>query len=195
MIMNSLEKIRLQLDHYVQLNDQEWEYFRSKLKKKNYAAKHMILEAGDTANHFIYIVKGLIRVYYLKDGKEVNTYFSCDNQFVSVYSSFVTQSPSFEYMEVLEDTSVYYLTYKDGQDIFSAGAIFERLGRLMAEKHYLFLLSRTLKMQSKDAKARYLDFISTEDKKIVQQVPQQMIASYLGIAPESLSRIKKQMLN
>jgi CRP-like cAMP-binding protein len=93
----------------------------------------------------------------------------------------------------LKISVVYTLSFQNLTELYNESSKFEKLGRILAEKNYLCVLDRTLTMQTKTAKEKYLDFLDNYDPKIVQRVPQHQIASFLGIAPESLSRIRKEL--
>ncbi|CAM1356901.1 MULTISPECIES: Crp/Fnr family transcriptional regulator [Tenacibaculum] len=188
--MNELHKI---LEELIGLTDNEWGVFKSLLKKRDVKAKTLIIKEGSIAKNLYFIDSGLLRSYYFLDGKEINSYFSCDNQFISIFSSFINQTPSLEILETIEDSCVYELSYYSLSELYTKSANFEKLGRILAEKNYLCALERTSTMQTKTAKEKYLDFIKKYNKKIVQRVPQHQIASFLGIAPESLSRVRKEI--
>ncbi len=188
--MSELQKI---LEELIGLTNNEYENFSAKLKRKKYSAKTLIVKESTIARNIYFIESGLLRAYHLRDGKEITTYFACDKQFISIFSSFITQSVSLEFLEAIEDSIVHELSYESLLQLYSESSKFEKLGRILAEKNYLCILGRTLVMQTKTAKEKYLDFIENYDMKIVQRVPQHQIASFLGIAPESLSRIRKEI--
>jgi CRP-like cAMP-binding protein len=188
--MDELKKI---LKDLIQLTEPEWNILKDKLIRKEFKAKSIIIREGKIADCIYFIDKGLLRTYFLQDGKEVNTYFACDGQFITSYSSFISQTPSYEYLETIENSSVYSISFANMTELYKIASKFEKLGRIMAEKNYLCVIDRTRKMQTLTAKQKYLDFIDSYDKKIVQRVPQHQIASYLGIAPESLSRVRKHI--
>jgi CRP-like cAMP-binding protein len=188
--MNELNKI---LNELIGLTKSEWENFHVKLKRKKLNAKTAIIKEGSIAHNIYFIEYGLLRTYHLQDGKEINTYFACDNQFISTFSSFITQTASFETLEAIENSVVYELSYQALSELYSEFPKFEKLGRILAEKNYLCVLDRTLTMQTKTAKEKYLEFIKNYDSNIIQKVPQYMIATFLGIAPESLSRARKEI--
>ncbi|WP_298475944.1 Crp/Fnr family transcriptional regulator [uncultured Maribacter sp.] len=188
--MNELYQI---LNKLIGLTKEEWQDFYTKLNRKEYNAKTVIINEGSIAQNLYFIENGLLRTYHLQDGKEMNTYFACDTQFISTFSSFISQAPSFETLEVIEHSIVYELSYKKLNILYQESSKFEKLGRILAEKNYLCVLDRTLTMQTKNAKEKYLEFIKNYETKIVQRVPQHMIATFLGITPESLSRIKKEI--
>ncbi len=188
--MTELYKI---LKESVGLVKSEIQSLSAKLKKKEYKAKTTIIREGSIAHKLYFIESGLLRTYHLLEGKEISTYFASDNQFISTYSSFISQTPSLEVLETIEDSTVYELSYQSLLELYKESLRFEKLGRILAEKNYLCVLDRTLTMQTKTAKDKYLDFIENYDPKIIQRTPQHMIASFLGITPESLSRIRKQV--
>jgi CRP-like cAMP-binding protein len=188
--MNELHKI---LEDLIGITEDEWKHFYVKLNRKEFKKKTAIIKGGSTAKNLYFIENGLLRTYYLQDGKEINTYFACDNQFISTFSSFISQTASFEILETIEDSVVYELSFKSLTELYGESSKFEKLGRILAEKNYLCIIDRTLTMQTKTAREKYLDFIENYNKKIIQRVPQHQIASFLGIAPESLSRVRKEI--
>ena len=188
--MNELKKL---LKEIIGLTEDECLFFYSKLYKKEFKAKTLIVKEGRIANNLYFIESGILRTYFLQNGKEINTHFACDNQFFSTFSSFITQTPSFEYLEVIEDSFVYSLSFNSLKELYQESSTFEKLGRILAEKNYLCILDRTQLMQTKTAEEKYLDFIKNYDQKIIRRVPQFQIASFLGVAPESLSRIRKKI--
>ena len=177
----------------IQLTDSEWNILSKKLVRKDFESKSIIIREGSIADSIYFIEKGLLRTYYLLNGKEINTYFACDRQFITSYSSFIAQTPSLEYLETIENSIVYSISFSTMTGLYNVSSKFEKLGRIMAEENYLCVIDRTRKMQTLTAKQKYLDFIDSYDKMIVQRVPQYQIASYLGITPESLSRVRKQI--
>lgn len=189
--MDEIRKLLIQL---IGIDEQEWCAFQKELVPGHYTAKSMIVRAGTVAHRLYFIERGLARTYYIQDGKEVNTYFSSDNQFISTFESFITQRASSEFLETIEDSQVYSLSYKALTGLYRENSKFEKLGRILAEENYLCVLDRTFAMQTKTAKEKYIYFLEKYDAKIVQRVPQHMIASFLGIAPESLSRIRRQLV-
>jgi CRP-like cAMP-binding protein len=104
--MNELNKI---LEKSIGLTESEWEEFYNQLKRKECKAKTLLIEEGKTAKTLYFIESGLFRTYKNIDEKEVTTYFACDNQFITVFDSFINQTSSSEVLEVIEDSIVYEL--------------------------------------------------------------------------------------
>lgn len=187
-----IENITKQINAYYKFSEAEFELIKSKFQYNKYKPKEFILVEGQTSTHIHFIETGLVRVYYLKDGKEVTTYLSCDNGFVSSYSSFINQTKSYESIQCLESTETFSISHQAMQELYEIIPQWQRIGRLLAEQNVLCLADRLLRMQSIPAKEKYLDFLKTSPEKIVTRTPLIHIASYLGITPESLSRIRKQ---
>lgn len=186
-------QLKIILEEFIGINEEEWAVFEQELSKEHFQAKTTVIGTGITAQKIYFIESGLMRTYYLQDGKEITTYFSCDNQFIATYASFLTQTPSMEFLETLEESSVITLSHSSLMKLYKLSPKYEKLSRIIAEQNFLCILERTHIMQTKKATDRYLDFINNNEKKIVQNAPQHQIASFLRITPESLSRIRKQL--
>lgn len=188
-----MEYIKALLQQHLTISEEEWALFKTHLVERSYAAKTLVVKEGKIAQNIYFIESGLMRAYYLEEGKEINTYFSGNQALITVFSSFLCQKPSIEYLEAVEDSKAYSLSYTALYRLYEQFPKFERFGRILAEQNYLCILDRTLLMQSKTAKQRYLDFIETTTPQIIQGLPLYHIASFLGIAPESLSRIRREL--
>ncbi|NOQ75833.1 MAG: cyclic nucleotide-binding domain-containing protein [Crocinitomix sp.] len=182
------------LQNMLPITESEWDIIRNVIIEKRINPKEQLINDGQIAKAIYFVKDGLLRVYHLKDGKEITTYFSSDGLFISTYSSFITQKPTFEILEAIEESIVYEFSYQALNNLYQLDPKFEKIGRYLAEQNYLCIFERTLSMQTKTAKEKYLDFITTNHPKIVQRAPQHQIASFLGIAPESLSRIRREIV-
>jgi CRP-like cAMP-binding protein len=154
-------------------------------------AKQFLAPMGKVSNKLFFIINGLARVYYLKDGKEITTYLSCDEGFIASYSSFINQTPSFENIQCIENCEVLSITFEKMQFLYHQIPNWERVGRILAEQNYLCIADRVLKLQMIPAKEKYSTFLASAPAKIIQRTPLIYIASFLGITPESLSRIRQ----
>jgi CRP-like cAMP-binding protein len=173
--------------------EQELEKICSYFESNNYSAKDFILSINAISNKIHFITTGLVRVFYLKEDKEITSYLACDIDFITAFSSYINQSKSFEAIQCIEATETLSITYDKMQELYKTIPQFEKIGRIMAERNYLCMADRILKLQMVPAKEKYLDFLHTAPPKIIQRTPLIHIASYLGITPESLSRIRKSI--
>lgn len=130
-----------------------------------------------------------MRAFRLTGGTEYTHHFFVKNWFATDYQSYLTGQPSALYMESLTEVSYYEFDKKNVLDFFTMHPSFEKLGRIIAEQAYLMMVERLVDFQTHNLKDRYLRLIN-EYPQLFQQVPQKYIASYLGVAEQSLSRIK-----
>lgn len=154
----------------------------------------MLLQQGEICRFEAYIVKGCVKKYYLdQNGDEVILQFAVEDWWISDISSFADQKPSNLFIETLEDTEVLIIDFEGKQQLFEQIPKFERVFRIMLQRAYSVLESRFYATIAHSAETRYIEFLKKYPG-IPQRVPQQQIASYLGITAESLSRIKKKLV-
>jgi CRP-like cAMP-binding protein len=187
------QELKKQILAIAPFTEKELETICNCFEPNSYSQKDFMVTTGVVSNKIHFILKGLIRLFYIKDGKEITTYLACDGDFVSSYSSFINQTHSFEAIQCIEACETLEVTYDQMQKLYQTIPQFEKIGRVMAEKNYLCMVDRVLKLQMVPAKEKYLDFLKSSPSKIVQRTPLIYIASFLGITPESLSRIRKSI--
>lgn len=136
---------------------------------------------------------GSLRSFHLKDGEDITQTFFFAGNYATDYESFLTQRPSAVYIQAMEDTEVIQCHYDDLQKLYAASHTGERLGRLIAENIFLGLSLRNRHFLLDDPETRYLALMK-ERPKVIAHIPLKHIASYLGIKPESLSRIRARMV-
>ncbi|GAA3763812.1 Crp/Fnr family transcriptional regulator [Flavobacterium ginsengiterrae] len=189
--MNS--SLQKQITAIASFSENEIEKIASCFEYEKYKTKEYLSEMGKISNRIFFILNGLARVYYLKDGKEITTYLSCDDGFIASYSSFINQTQSFENIQCIEDCEVLSITFEKMQFLYNDIPNWERVGRILAEQNYLCMADRVLKLQMIPAKEKYLTFLESAPAKIIQRTPLIYIASFLGITAESLSRIRQDI--
>jgi len=144
---------------------------------------------GDTCKNIYFIQQGAVKQYYISDGKEFIQNFFFEKNMACHFNSFLTQTSSNCYLEAIENTTLLVLSYHDFQKVCETHPEFNEhlaisMARMNTQRINLLLLS--------DALLRYKKFIKDEPN-VLQRVPQYMAASYLGMTPETLSRIRKKM--
>jgi CRP-like cAMP-binding protein len=156
--------------------------------------KHYLFEAGKPCTHEGFVVEGSFRLYYIDfKGLEHVLYFAFEEWWVGDMASFYTGEPSGLNAQALEDSKILVIDPLKKEALFEAVPALERLFRIITQKHLAVLQKRFLLTVSASASERYQELIKRSPG-IEQLVPQHQIASYLGILPESLSRMKKQLL-
>ncbi len=173
-------------------SERDWEIILPKLARQEFSKKHILTKAGQTENCLSFIESGVARFYIPKQEKDLTFNIVFDNGFLSAYDSFLTQTPSTYNIETLTDTTLWRLTYSDLQIIYKETEIGNIIGRQASEELFLKKQKRELALLNLTAEQRYLNLFS-EQPKLIQQIPLKYIASYIGITPQALSRIRKRI--
>lgn len=154
--------------------------------------KHVLLKQGQVCDHVYFVIKGLLRSYYLKDGVDICSRFTQEQHIVFSINSFYTRKPSYEFIETIEDCTLAKISYDNLQEIYKKHLEFNYIARVWTE-HYCSMSEERLYMLRKHkAQDRYLFFLENYPD-LLQRVPLTYIASYLGMNLETLSRIRKKI--
>lgn len=181
------------LRQQVNISDEDWHIFSSCFEAKTYPAKTFYLQAGEMENYLCFVDSGVTRFYVeAANGDETTVGFGFDGWFMCVYSSFYTRTPSRYYGETITDTHVWRIHYDDLQKLFDRLPVVERIGRLATQQMLLFKSERELSLLTRTAEERYLDLLSKAPQ-LFRYVPLKHLASYIGITPQALSRIRKRI--
>ena len=162
------------------------------LKQKEYKKKSLLLQAGQISKNIFFIEKGLTRCFYLKETTEVCSWFMKEGDVIISVESFFKQLPSYESVQALEDTLVYYIDYEELQYIYRNFLEFNFIARVLTEKYYTLAEQRLFSLRMQKASERYQHILKNFPE-LIQRVPSTYLASYLGITLETLSRIKAKL--
>lgn len=184
-----METIRLYFTKFLKLNDSEWNDFEKCIIKINVSKNEQILNQGEHCNFIAFIQEGSFRFYYDKDGEFKITAFFFQGDFISNYRSFLTGKPSDHFIEAMQDAVIYKINLNELNSLYDKHKNMERLGRLIAENLYLSVANRLDSFLFQTPEERYKSLIE-RNSRLLQEVPQYMLASYLGVKPETLSRIR-----
>lgn len=162
-------------------------------KTKQFTKGEFLLQEGEKCEVSFYVEQGLLKQYYIDDrGKEHILQFGPENWFVTDRDSVYFNEPSKYFIQALEDTLVLMVNEELINKLSRENPNFLALNHKLLHNHIRQLQKRIVQLLSGTAEERYLDFIKTYPD-ILMRVPQTMVASYLGIAPESLSRVRKEL--
>jgi len=185
-------QIKEYLEQIVKLSDKDWELFSSKLKRVECKKRTTLVKVGEVENHLNFIEKGSIRLFIPKEENDITFGFCFKGQFMSAYDSFLTQLPSNYQTETLTETILWRLTFDDLKDIYAHTKIGNTIGRVTAENLFLMKSKRELSLLNDTAERRYLNLF-TERPQLIKEIPLKYIASYIGVTPQALSRIRKRI--
>ena len=181
------------IGRYVSINDHEAGALQSILRLRSVQKKELLIRPGEASDHQWYVVQGALRNYYLSpDGQEHTLQFAIEDWFISDFGSYVQREPATLFIEALEDSTLLQLSYSEIEVLCDTYPVFERFFRLVAQKAFAYSQKRVLSNLGLTAAERYESFRSLYPE-IVQRVPQYALASYLGMTPEFLSRIRRQI--
>jgi CRP-like cAMP-binding protein len=180
------------IQHYITLSSRDEEMIRKLFHERKLKKGEHLLEAGNICKYITFIQEGLVRYYFSNDGEEQISYFNKEEEFVCDYQSFLPQTPSRINIQALEDTTIYIISYADMQLLYKQVEHGERFGRLGIEEVFINVTAQVNSLYNDPPEVRYQQFLQRFPD-IGQRIPQYYIASYIGVKPQSLSRIRKRL--
>ncbi|NBA86725.1 cyclic nucleotide-binding domain-containing protein [Emticicia sp. CRIBPO] len=180
------------LEQKIKLTENEWTFFTSGLVRQEFPSKKIILKKGETEKYISFIEKGSVRFFVPNDESELTFAFIFENDLVCAYDSFLTQTPCQYAAETLTPTVIWRFSYDTLQKLYSELPVSNIIGRIASEEIYLKKAKRELSFLLDSAEERYLR-IFTERPNLLKEIPLKYIASYIGISPQALSRIRKRI--
>jgi len=188
-----LQNFKNYLLTHTQITESEYSSLFDLVEVKTILKGEFLLQKGEHCKHSFFIENGLARFYSIdKDGKEHIIQFAPENWFVVDRASVFFNEPSEYYIDTIEDTTAVFLD----ENFFCAASetvsFFSKYNEFLLQNHIKHLQNRINLLLSAQAEERYLKFIKLYPD-LTLRIPQWMIASYLGITPESLSRVRKEL--
>ncbi len=180
------------LSKNIPLTDENWEIYSSKNVRKEYKKKDLILKEGEVENYLSFVEEGTARLFFIKQNKELTTRFVFKHQYLTSYDSFLQRSPSRCTVEALTDMVVWQIHYDDLQEVYRTSPVGNLIGRLTVENIYLAKLNKEYSYLSESAEERYLKLMK-EQPDLFQLIPLKHIATFMGITPQALSRIRRRI--
>jgi CRP-like cAMP-binding protein len=185
----NLEKF---ITKYVNLSDAELEDITTRFKSKVVKKNNYLLRQGDTCKDLVFVQKGCLRLYYLKDEIEVSVWFAFQQSSAIEIYSFISGNPSNYFLQAIEDSEVLYLPKAELNKLYQYQPKMQEMMRNFWEDVILNLINRFTALQTDSAEKRYLDLLNKPA--YLETIPQKYLASFIGVTPTSLSRIRKQII-
>lgn len=188
-----METLKHILNHVLPINEANWTALKPFLTVKKLEAKQNILLPPDVCKFIAFIKLGSARTYRVDNHlTETNLLLCAENEFITDYESFITQKSAKLYIETLEESELIFLDHKGLMTLYESSFYWNKFGRLISEQIFINSKRRTEALLFQSPKERYLELIANQPA-FFQKYPLKHIASYLGITPQSLSRIRKQL--
>ena len=171
-------------------SDGELEYAMQFFHPKTVTKNEFFNKSGRVSDKLGFVTKGLLRSFYILKGKETTTYFQLPGSVAIDLKSFVKKLPSIENIQAVSDSELMVIRRKDLYSLYKEDWKWQQVGRVLTENAYIEMEERSITLQIQSAHDRYLKFL-VEFPEVIRYVPLHQIASFLGVSPETLSRIRK----
>jgi CRP/FNR family transcriptional regulator, anaerobic regulatory protein len=183
--------VRVFIEKYTPISNENWQLIKICLEKKTYSKEQLLVEEGKVCKTLYFLESGLLRFFISKEGNEITKFFTEAPYCFTSQRSFTAQKPANENIETLEDCIIWEMSQTDAFRLLENPSWSEFVRKLVQEVQG-FTEEILEEIQTETAENRYRKMIETANP-LLQRVPLKHLASYFGIAPQSLSRIRKQI--
>ena len=190
------DEIYLSLKKYFTSNltasEEQVNLFCSKFKAKRTKRNEILLHVGEVNPYMYFVNSGCLRIYMMDaEGREATRFLVMDGRFGTAFPSFILQEPSLAYIQTIEASELLYINFADFRGLMDTFPGWETVYRINLEKDYIASIKRIESLITMDAKERY-HLLMASDPQMIQRLPSKIIADYLGISQETLSRLKSK---
>jgi CRP-like cAMP-binding protein len=186
-----LDTVRQFIEKYTDLPTNEWNEISCCFEKRIVEKDEILLAEGKICKHLYFVESGLLRFYINKDGNDITKFFTDAPYFFTSQVSFNAQQPAAENIQALEKSVVFQIAYKQSNELFRLKS-WSEFGRKITQEVQFFTEAILEQLQTETAEFRYERMLKNNPK-LINRIPLMHLASYLGIAPQSLSRIRKKL--
>ncbi|MCB9181845.1 MAG: Crp/Fnr family transcriptional regulator [Flavobacteriales bacterium] len=188
--MDAHDVLSAHFDRYLALNEAERNALKMLSRVRRLKKRGFLLQEGEVCRSYAYVVEGLLRMYELDErGVEHNLQFAQENEWIVDIGSFHAEKPSSLFIEAMEPSTVVCIDHADLLQLYTEHPKFDRNFRVIIEDQFVELQQRMLRRNASSAEQRYAHFVE-QHPALAARVPNVHIASYLGVTPEFLSRLK-----
>lgn len=188
-----MDKLIGYFNNYLSLSETEKAELIARFTKRQIKRRQFILQEGDVCTHYVFVVEGCMKMYKVdENGKEHNLQFAAENDWLADIDSLHNEGPSKLYIEAIEPSQILQIAKSDLWYLYTHYHKFDRIFRVMIENKFIELQNRVLQNISSTAHERYNAFL-VQYPNLSRRLPNTQIASYLGITPEFLSKIRGEI--
>jgi len=187
----TMEDLNAMLERTSIFSPDEISAISSRFKVNHIDNKVVLLVAGNVAKEMYFLSKGCLRLYYLKDGEEISAYFFTEGGFAGSYDSFITKQPSRHSIEAVEQSLLYSISFQKLQDLYAQIPKMNEFIRQVIEERFVALHQLFTSQILDSPEERYLNLLKYRPD-LLQRIPLYQLATFLGVTPVSLSRIRKR---
>jgi CRP-like cAMP-binding protein len=187
-----MDALRKFIENYSSISDEDWNKISLSFEKINIEKDEILLEEGKVCKHLYFIETGLLRFFINKDGNEVTKFFTEAPYCFTSQVSFTSEKPSKENIQAIEKSVLWQTTLKQANDLLELKSWNAFVRKLIQEVQY-YTEEILQEIQTETAENRYSKMIK-ENNELLQRIPLKYLASYFGIAPQSLSRIRNKII-
>ncbi|WPO78884.1 Crp/Fnr family transcriptional regulator [Flavobacterium sp. KACC 22761] len=189
--MDALKNV---ITSFVPMSDEEYDLMLPIINRIEVKKDTDLLQQGEICRHIYFIESGFFRMFYVDyRGNEINSRFAKPNDFLVDFASFITQRMAHYSCRAMEDSKVIALEYAAVEKLYNSCPNWSKFGRLIAEYAYLIIIERQEMLHFQTPEERYKTILKKEPY-LFQMISQNQLSSYIGIKPESLSRLRKRMI-
>lgn len=180
------------LKKYASLTEEEITYLSTKLVIKTYDKNEVIFSEGSVARTIYFVLKGCVRLFYTVDGLEKTAFFYTEGDFICAGESYNLEVPAIENYQAIEEAVLVHFDKYLNEKLMQSFPVFQNIALVATENELIACQKMLASFVTQSPTKRYLKLLETNGA-LFLRVPQQYIASYLGVSPETLSRIKKRV--
>ncbi|MFX0557462.1 Crp/Fnr family transcriptional regulator [Maribacter sp. CXY002] len=188
------EPLIAHFETYLPFEKEEVDLIESRISYRNLKRREHIMVSGEVCRHYTFVLKGILRLYVLDDeGKEHNILFAGENEWISDITSFHATRPGLSNIQAIEGSEIIQINQEDLYHLYLNIPKLDRIFKVITEEKYVELQNRVFHTISSTAQQRYLAFLE-QYPHLANRLPNTQVASYLGITPEFLSIIRKELV-
>ncbi|MDB4292299.1 hypothetical protein N9954_02760 [Maribacter sp.] len=186
-----MKEFRTFIEKYEEIPNADWELISARFRKKEIPKNYNLLEEGRVCKNLYFVKTGLLRFFILKEGIEITKFFTIAPYLFTSQASFNSGKPANEYIQTIEKSVIWETTFEENQKLLKLDS-WNNFARKITQEVQFFTEEILEEIQTETAENRYFKILESQPE-LLQRIPLKHLASYLSVAPQSLSRIRKKL--